>query len=158
LNQAATRLENDDTLRGLATNWLVGPVGKALDGPEFTQTTYTPGYRLLQPYAPVHLRVARQNSGEDPLAISWIRRDRINADDWAAVDVPMSEASEAYQVTITSNLPGQLIAQVAQPHHSVSDAALIAEFGALPDALTIAVAQISATIGPGPATETTISL
>ena len=70
----------------------------------------------------------------------------------------MSEASEAYQVTITSNLPGQLIAQMVHPRHSVSDAALIAEFGALPDTLTIAVAQISATVAPGPAAEITLSL
>ena len=32
-----------------------GPAGGALDGPDFTDATFTPGYRKLIPYAPVHL-------------------------------------------------------------------------------------------------------
>ncbi|MEP0944899.1 MAG: phage tail protein [Rhizobiaceae bacterium] len=149
LNQAVTRLLGDDKLRGLETNWLVGPVGKQLDGVEFSQSVFTPGYRSLQPYSPVHLRAVTSQTGD--VEISWIRRDRINADDWAAVEIPMSEAAEAYDITVTSQLPGQLTESVSRPSLSVSSEALIAAFGALPAELTIAVSQISNTVGLGPA-------
>ena len=150
LNSAVTRLAGDDTLLGLETHWLVGPSGKALDGPEFSHTTYTPGYRRLQPYSPVHLR-ATQGPDDDAVMISWIRRDRINGDDWAALEIPMNEASEAYEVAITSNLPGDLTISVSNTSLIVSSDELEQAFGALPDDLTIAVSQISATVGAGPA-------
>ena len=135
---------------GLETQWLVGPAGKALDGPEFTQSTYTPGYRRLQPYSPVHLRVT-QGEGAEDVEISWIRRDRINGDDWAAVEIPMNEASLAFAVTITSNLAGEFTTTVSQTKLIVTSDDLQQAFGAMPDHLNIAVSQVSATVGAGPA-------
>lgn len=152
LNQAVTRLVGDDTLRGLDTNWLVGPVGKALDGPEFSQSAFSPGYRRLLPYSPVHLKAQRHDLGNDEIAISWIRRDRINADDWAAVEVPMSEAGEAYQVRITSELTGEILRNVSQPALTVTGTEMTEAFGSMPHTTTISVAQVSATVGAGPPT------
>lgn len=51
----------------------------------------------LKPLSPVHIR-ARRNG--DSLHLSWIRRSRLGADDWASLDIPLGEAVEAYQVRL----------------------------------------------------------
>ncbi|MEP1206733.1 MAG: glycoside hydrolase/phage tail family protein [Rhizobiaceae bacterium] len=156
LNQAVVNLSGEDNLRGLETNWLTGPVGKALDGPEFTQSTFTPGYRSLLPYAPVHLRAEVDSANN--VTLSWIRRDRINSDDWTAVEIPLSEATESYRVIITADAPGSIDITVSTPQLQLTGGELTAAFGAIPASLTIEVAQLSATVGQGPAAFLSISL
>ncbi len=52
----------------------------------------------LRPYAPVHLKVARQAGGD--LAASWVRRTRIGGDSWSGIEVPLGETAEAYLVRV----------------------------------------------------------
>ena len=52
----------------------------------------------LRPYAPVHVRDVREANGD--VTITWIRRTRIGGDYWDAGEVPLGEATEAYQVAI----------------------------------------------------------
>ena len=70
----------------------------------------------------------------------------------------MSEASESYEVTIISELSGSRVEIVTEPSTFVTSAELINAFGALLFGLTIAIAQISDTVGPGPAATTSLTL
>lgn len=151
LNAAVVPLVLNGGDIGAELNWQIGPFGSELGGAEFTSATYTPGYRGFQPFRPVHLNVATANAGA--LTIDWIRRDRLNSDDWGAVEFPMSEDSENYLVSF-SNMSGQRIEfPVSEPQAVVTAAQLAASFGSQEQTVSVSVAQISATHGAGPAAE-----
>jgi len=66
-----------------------------------TEQEFTNEGAGLKPYAPVHLGGGRDASNN--LTINWTRRNRISGEWRDSVDVPMSEASEAYEVDIYSS-------------------------------------------------------
>jgi len=53
--------------------------------------------RQLRPLSPVHVKLA---IGETSSNLSWIRRTRLGGDNWAALDVPLSETREFYRVQL----------------------------------------------------------
>ena len=55
-------------------------------------------HACLRPWAPAHLRVLADDSGD--IAISWIRRARIGGDAWGPGEPPLGAPSEAYVVEI----------------------------------------------------------
>jgi hypothetical protein len=63
-----------------------------------TENDFTNTGNALKPYAPAHLGGGRD--GSNNLTITWTRRNRISGEWRDAVEVPMSEASEAYEVDI----------------------------------------------------------
>ena len=80
--------------------------------------------------------------------LSWIRRTRRDGDGWE-IEAPLDETSEAYEINIM---------QGANPARTLTSAAStalyptaqeLADFGAQQSALTLRVAQVSATIGRG---------
>jgi hypothetical protein len=52
----------------------------------------------LKPYAPVHVQGSRNGGGD--LTITWFRRTRYSGEWRDLVDVPLNEASEAYEVDV----------------------------------------------------------
>jgi hypothetical protein len=94
----------------------------------------------------VHLRATRGGSG---VSIRWIRRTRIDGDSWAAADVPLGEAVEAYAIDILagSDVVRTLTAGVPQVLYANADE--IADFGTPQTTLSVRVAQMSATVGRG---------
>jgi hypothetical protein len=89
------------------------------------------------------------------LTLRWIRADRaLVADSWEAVEVPMSEASEAYEVEIMG-VDGISVVRVlttTQPQALYSATDQIADRVALlgpGDSLTIRIFQLSALLGRG---------
>ncbi len=155
LNGAVFPLEGVSSQRGLELNWLIGPTGTVLGGPEFTRDVFATGYRGLTPYSPVHLDAWLAQSGG--LEIRWIRRDRINADDWTPVEIAMSEASENYEVNIADNQANTLVLQTPTTGLSIDAAELHAVFGINPVGLNVFVRQLSATVGTGPAATAFVS-
>ncbi len=59
--------------------------------------TFTLDYQAnhLRPLSPVHIKAAQVGTN---INISWIRRTRVGGDDWAALDVPLGEDNERYEV------------------------------------------------------------
>ncbi|WP_300529543.1 glycoside hydrolase/phage tail family protein [Maricaulis sp.] len=97
--------------------------------------------RGLRCYAPVHLRWRRSG---DMLLASWVRRTRVDGDNWVAADVPLGEAEEAYQLTLSGPSGVILQERVEQPFWQGALAALD-----LPaSGLNLSVAQISREYGP----------
>lgn len=94
----------------------------------------------LRPLAPVHLRAARRGADLD---ISWIRRGRVNADNWAGLDIPLGEEVEQYRVQVMKD--GGVYSE-----HITGDNALSIALTALPfPPYDITVCQLSGAIGAG---------
>jgi hypothetical protein len=110
----------------------------------------TPQTVALRPYAPVHLRATR---GEDGITLSWIRRTRVSGDSWETLDVPLGEAEERYEIDI---LDGEVVKRMMQSTTAsvtyLTDDE-IDDFGGALDTISVRIAQISATVGRGFATE-----
>lgn len=149
---------------GLPWLWRVGPAALPFTDPSFAAAEFTPKGVGLRPFAVAQV--------EDPglrgrvpgdLTLRWIRADRaLVADSWEAVEVPMSEASEAYEVDILgpdgSSVVRVLTANQPQALYSASDQ--ITDRGALlapGDSLTIRIFQLSALLGRGAPRTVTLS-
>ncbi|KAA0698112.1 hypothetical protein DTW90_14550 [Neorhizobium sp. P12A] len=122
---------------GLALNWIAEAAGaKGMAGP----FAFEGGLRAQTPLSPVHITASRDDSGAT--AISWIRRGRIDADNWIPPDIPLDEPTERYQLQIIRN--GAVIRQVevTQPTWLYSAADELADFGAKQSRLQVIVAQM----------------
>ncbi len=109
----------------------------------------------LAPLPPVHLRLTRTAGG---VTLDWIRQTRIGGDDWSAVDVPLGEAAEAWQVMLSGD--GVTVAPLDTDSAALTltNDALTSLFGAVPARLEARVSQISARIGPGAEAEAALNL
>jgi hypothetical protein len=105
----------------------------------------TPQPTALRPLSPVHLKARR---GVDGITLSWIRRTRTGGDSWG-VDVPLGEEREVYEVDILSGATVVRTLSSAVPSVAYSAADELADFGAPQASLSVAVYQISTTIGRG---------
>ena len=102
----------------------------------------------LKPYAPVHIQGSRNGAGD--LTITWIRRTRYGGAWRDLVDVPLNEASEAYEVDILDENDGVLRTLISSsPTITYTAADQTTDFGAPQSSITIAVHQLSAAVGRG---------
>lgn len=107
----------------------------------------------LRPLSPAHLRLA---AAAGDVRASWIRRSRAGFGWSDFVDAPLAEAIEAYRVTVM--LDGHFVreATVSSPLFSYAAGDRVADGnGAV---LTIDVAQIGASTGPGAVASATLIL
>jgi hypothetical protein len=105
----------------------------------------------LKPYSPVQLGGGRNAAGD--LTLNWVRRNRMSGEWRDSVDVPMSEASEAYDVEIyadgTFATVKRTISGLTAPTASYSAAQQTADFGAPQAVVYLRVYQLSAVVGRG---------
>ncbi len=130
--------------RRVAKHYRIGPATRGYDDPSFVHLVQAFEGNGLRPYAPVHLKAIPLASGD---RISWVRRTRLDGDDWSGLDVPLAEESESYLAQIRLN--GALLREhvVSQPNWSYSTA-MKAEDG-VGGSYDVQVAQISSSYGPG---------
>jgi hypothetical protein len=147
LNAAVTPLPLSPDEIGLPLLCRFGPAEDDHAAPTFLQATITAEGRGLEPFSPVHLR-ARRDPATGDVAISWIRRTRIGGDGWGA-EPPLHEEREAYRLDIHDGGAVRRSVEVGAPAYLYGAAEQTADFGALPDALTLGVAQLSAAVGAG---------
>jgi len=131
-----------DEERGVPLQISAIPVGLARTDPAVRSVQMVYEGRDLRPLSPVHLRVRREGAG---WRCSWIRRTRIGGDDWAAREVPLGEAVEAYEVEVR-DAQGRSVWRQTVNAPTVWIPGDIAPSGA---AYELAVAQISETVGAG---------
>ncbi|MGF6860068.1 hypothetical protein ABIE69_000623 [Rhodobacteraceae bacterium MBR-64] len=144
ITPALRQIELAPTERGLVRNYRIGPSGRALDDPSFQHRVEAFQGIGLRPYAPVHLR-ARAAGGD--LAVSWVRRTRIDGDRWTGGEVPLGEEAEAYVLRVIVGGAIRREVSVTTPQWTYP-AAMQAADGATGGAV-LAVAQISAQFGAG---------
>jgi hypothetical protein len=142
---------------GLPLNWRAGPAGSDFSGENFVTLTETGGLRARLPLSPVHLRARRRANGD--VAFSWIRRGRIDADNWEAGEIPLGEETEQYRVTVFAVSGESLRTQtVPQPGWIYEAAAIQSDLGSTVTEIEIAVSQHSLSAGWGVAARRRILL
>ncbi|MCE9650566.1 MAG: glycoside hydrolase/phage tail family protein [Parvibaculum sp.] len=155
LDGAAGELELGESERGLPRIWAYGPSKKPMDDASYARETRTFAGVNLRPLSPVHLRAARGPGGD--IALSWIRRTRLDGDGWEGIDVPLAEEVEAYEVDILSGASALRTLAVAATAATYTAAAQTADFGGTTfTTLTVRVSQVSRAFGRGTAREATL--
>jgi hypothetical protein len=131
-------------------NWKWGPSTKTIDDPTYQVTSFTFNGVGLRPYSPVQLAGLRNSSTLD-WTLSWIRRTRIDGDNWEAPDVPLGEEVELYDVDIINIGSGAVVrtTRVGQPSFAYTSAMQVADFGSNQAQVKFAVYQISFAYGRG---------
>ncbi|ATQ67143.1 MULTISPECIES: baseplate multidomain protein megatron [Methylosinus] len=146
LDDAVVSLASDIAEIGASRIYRIGPVGRDLGDPTFVEASVAATRKALQPYAPTHARARR---GEAGVTISFMRRGRLDADAWEAVDIPLGEASEAYEMDIALSGGGVRTLAGTTTALLYSASAEIADFGAPQTSLDCQIFQISARVGRG---------
>jgi len=145
LNGAPRQIELALSARGLARNYRIGAAERGFDDPDVVAITAAFRGIGLRPYAPAHLRAKPLVGGD--LALSWIRRTRIDGDSWLSTEVPLSEDREAYVVRVSVASTVLREVEVASPAWLYTSAAQGAD--GLSGAYDVSVAQKSDRFGPG---------
>lgn len=136
------------SLQDLGQSWCyrVGPSGRDHADASVAEITATVGREALKPLSPVHVTARREQGG---IRLTWIRRTRRDGDGWEAVDVPLSEAVEAYEIDVFRDSQVARRLTSAQPFIVYTQAQEIADFGTVQSALTLSIAQMSTVAGRG---------
>ncbi|MCC3244692.1 glycoside hydrolase/phage tail family protein [Methylocystis sp. WRRC1] len=130
---------------GAPITYAIGPADRNYADPLYVRASVTATNKSLRPYAPTQARALRTVNG---IVISFIRRSRVDSDAWETLDVPLGEASEAYEAEIA--LPAGTRRLVATTPSILYPAAQeIADFGAEQSVISLSIYQISATVGRG---------
>jgi hypothetical protein len=147
LDGAPQQLDLAPSEYALPFNYLYGPQTKPVSDASYQEVALQfagVGYR---PFSPC--QIAGALSGGDIL-LTWIRRDRSPASDtWDQTEIPMSEASESYEVDILSGSTVLRTLGSTSPNVTYTSAMQTADFGGLPSSLAIKIYQLSATTGRG---------
>ncbi|EAR51072.1 hypothetical protein OG2516_04219 [Oceanicola granulosus HTCC2516] len=133
--------------RGTLQHWRWGPADRPLDHDSLRAAAHAFAGNGLRPYPVAHLAAAV--SGGD-VALSWVRRTRIDGDGWEGREVPLGEADERYLVRVSEAGVLRREAEVDAPAWSYDAATRAADGLAGAAALEMAVAQLSERYGPGP--------
>lgn len=135
-------------LIGAMLTFRAGPTGEAVTSTHYKEFSLQYDARDLLPLSPVHLCAKRQ-SGNSDIDIEWIRRGRIDADNWAGLDIPIGEESELYILTIYKDGAVYREVDLVETKWLYSKEDQIADFGDVPHQLDLGIRQISALAGPG---------
>ncbi len=150
LDGSAARLRVTSAQRGLPRHYRYGPASEPYDDASYGHDVWTFRDVGSRPFSPAHLKAESGNSGD--LAISWIRRARLDGDSWEGLDVPNSEIREIYHVRIGG---GVREFETFVPNVTYSAANQSADGINTP--YIIEVAQISDRYGAGPYTRMTFN-
>lgn len=139
------RLDYDSENIGRSFYYKAVTIGRTISSAAEQSHQYTG--RAFLPYAPVHITGQRDGSGN--LDISWVRRTRIGGAWRDLVEVPLSEAQEAYEIDIMdgANIIRTIAATTANAIYSAAEQN--ADFGGLQSSVTLRIYQLSETIGRG---------
>ena len=130
-----------------------GSVGE--DVATLASMLFTPQLKTLEPFAPVHVRGARDGAGA--ITISWIRRARLYAGWVDQIDVPLDEDSENYEIDIMNGAAVvRQLSGLSSTSATYSAAQQISDFGALQPSVVVKIYQIGTIYGRGQAAQATI--
>jgi GTA TIM-barrel-like domain/Putative phage tail protein len=147
LNEAVARIDGRASERLAVRLYRWGPPGLDIADPAWQQTSFATRAVGRMPWSPVHIAGLRNGLGD--LAISWVRRTRLNGV-WAdGVDVPLNEESERYELDVLEG--DEVIRTIAasSPAATYTASQQIADFGSIQNAIAVRIHQLSASVGRG---------
>jgi hypothetical protein len=147
---------------GLPWNWRIGPAARPVSDETYVPIPFTPEAAGLRPFSVAHVEQPwRRPRAPGDLTIRWTRRSRaLSADSWGAVEVPLIEEVEAYEVEIldAATVKRTLTTNTTNAIYTAADQ--ITDWGALLGpgvTLTIRIYQLSALAGRGAPKTTTLT-
>jgi hypothetical protein len=146
MDQALTQIDLPLSARGLARYYRFGLAARGFDDPDVVLQVEAFDGAGLRPYPVAHLRTRPAASGD--LAVTWVRRTRIDGDSWQAFEVPLGEETERYQVRVVQANDVRAEYSVTQPQFLYTSAMRATDLQA--GSYRIEVAQVSTQYGPGP--------
>jgi len=138
--------------RGHQRHYRVGSASKSYDHTSYRHIEHAFSGNGLRPLSPVHVGAVPRDDG---IHLRWIRRGRIEADNWDLSDIPLGEDAELYRVRVFDQ------GRVVRMEEVVTSEWIYTDVMQAEDAFsglgTIDVAQVSARFGPGPSASVTVS-
>ena len=159
LDAALTQVGLTESERGLERRWLWGAASLPYDDESYRSAELSFDGVGLRPLSPVHVKADR--AGDGTIAFSWIRRTRINGDNWSGLDVPLGEEAELYELDVLSGGGGAVLRTLSStsPEASYTPAMQAADFGgAAPSPLSINLYQLSPSWGRGRGRSATLNV
>lgn len=149
LDEAVVPLPLDLADLGAEVTFRAGPASQDYSQPSHLEFAVTPTGRGLWSWSPAALRALTDPVSGD-VRISWIRRSRAGgADAWGTGEVPLPEGTEAYRLELLLGATVVHRVDLAATSWVWPKAERDAALGAAPVDVTVRLAQIAATIGPG---------
>jgi hypothetical protein len=152
LNGAVSQVDLATAERGLDRHYRIGAAHLPLDDDSYVHAVFAGQGVGLRPYAPVHLRAVVDGD----VALSWVRRTRIEGDVWQGYEVPLGEDREAYLVRVSSGGTVLREAEVLAPEFTYTAAMQAAD--GVSGVIDFDVAQISDRFGVGPISRGTVNV
>lgn len=153
VNSAVRQIPLPASARGLLRNYRIGRLSAGYDAPDVVHQQAAFAGAGLRPYPVAHLRAKLQG---DDLAVTWLRRTRIDGDSWQSIEVPLGEANETYVLRIANG--ASLLREVVLSAPSFVYTAAMQSADVAGGGLTISVAQQSDAFGLGPLRSITITV
>lgn len=157
LDAGIDHIELEPAETNLLLNWRAGPDSEPVASDKMAAIAHYHSSVAARPYSPAHLSARRLAGGD--IHFNWIRRSRIDADDWEVPEIPLGEAGERYLVAILDTDQSVLRnTETALPNHTYSATQQIADFGQLPASITFEVSQLTETGRIGSTRQETVQL
>ena len=133
---------------GLALNYRVTPAGDLPGSDNTVALTLACTALGSRPLSPVHLRIA---DAAGALEFTWIRRSRLEGDNWEIPDPPLDADSERYRITVLDEQETLMRQwEVTAPAASYSNTDRLADAGSLQAPVIFEVAQLASSGRAGP--------
>jgi hypothetical protein len=147
---------------GLPWNWRIGPASRSVSDETYVAQAFTPVGVGFRPFSVAHVEQPwRRPRAPGDLTIRWTRRSRaLAADSWGAVEVPLVEEVEAYEVEILDGAAVKRTLTTPTSSATYTAAQQTADWGAPlgpGDTLDVRIYQLSALIGRGAAKTATLT-
>ncbi len=147
--QRMTYIKGGASRFNIETSLRHGAIGYNVSDNRYSDLVVTPRGVAYRPYAPGHLHQT-VDGGTDDIVLTWVRRTRFDGDSWDAVEVPLNEEFEKYEVDIYNG--GSIVRTIEVD--SVTSAVYsqvdqITDFGSTQTAIIWKVYQLSAIYGRG---------
>jgi hypothetical protein len=152
LDSAVRQVDLTAAERGLERHYRIGPAHQSYDDDNYVHQIFANKGNGLRPYAPAHFKV----TGSGDKALNWVRRTRIEGDNWQGYDVPVGEDREAYLVRISSAGSTLREVEINVPEFTYTNA-MQTNDGAS-GFVDFDVAQISDRFGHGPFSRRTVNV
>lgn len=148
LDGAAVTLTTRRDDIGRPLRYRIGPAASEVADPAMREIPATVSGIALRPLSPVRPKARRVPAG---IALSWIRRTRIDGDSWDLPEVPLGEESERYEVTLfrDGSAVRVLAATTTETLYGLADES--ADFGDTQAEVELSIVQIADSYGPGEA-------
>jgi hypothetical protein len=154
LDEAVVPLNIASDERGLSLNWLAE--SSSSSGGRAGPYVFSGGIRAETPLAPVHISGSRQANGS--IHLSWIRRSRLDADDWDASEIPLDEPEERYRLEIMDGDDVLRAVETAGPGFTYDAADEIADFGTERAVIKLRITQMGRAVPTGIAATALVEL